>query len=36
MAENKTHATSASVDDFIAAIADDDRRKDCLVLAAVA
>lgn len=33
MAENKTHATAASVDDFIAAIADDNRRKDCLALA---
>lgn len=35
MAENKTHATSASVDEFIAAIADGDRRKDCLVLLAM-
>lgn len=35
MAENKTHATSASVDDFIAAIADDERRKDCLALLAM-
>lgn len=35
MAENKTHATSASVDDFISAIADDERRKDCLALVAM-
>lgn len=35
MAENKTHATSASVDDFIAAIANDERREDCLALAAM-
>ena len=35
MAENKTHATNASVDDFIAAIADDQRRNDCLALAAM-
>jgi Domain of unknown function (DU1801) len=35
MAENKTRATSASVDDFIAAIADNDRRKDCLALVAM-
>ena len=35
MAENRTHATSASVDDFIAAIADGQRREDCLALAAM-
>lgn len=35
MAENKTHATSASVEDFIAAITDDERRKDCLALLAM-
>ena len=32
MAENKTKATSASVEDYIAAIADDARREDCRVL----
>lgn len=35
MAENKTHATSASVDDFIAAITDEPRREDCLALMAM-
>jgi hypothetical protein len=33
MAENKTKATEASVDDYIAAIADEVRRKDCEALA---
>ncbi len=33
MAENKTKATSASVEDYIAAIADDTRREDCRALA---
>jgi hypothetical protein len=33
MAENKTKATKASVADHLAAIADEDRRKDCLALA---
>ncbi|PXX42665.1 DUF1801 domain-containing protein [Undibacterium pigrum] len=32
MAENKTKATENSVDDYIAAIADDARRQDCEVL----
>ncbi len=32
MAENKTKATNASVDDYIAAIADEERRGDCLAL----
>ena len=33
MAENKTRATDASVADYLAAIADEDRRKDCEALA---
>jgi len=33
MAENKTKATDASVQDYLAAIADDRRRKDCEALA---
>ena len=33
MAENKTKATSASVEGYIAAIDDDGRRKDCQALA---
>jgi hypothetical protein len=33
MAENKTRATEASVVDHLAAIADEDRRKDCEALA---
>jgi Domain of unknown function (DU1801) len=33
MAENKTKATEASVDGYIAAIDDESRRKDCAVLA---
>jgi len=33
MAENKTKATEASVKDYLAAIADDARRKDCAALA---
>ena len=32
MAENKTRATNASVDDYIAAIANDARREDCRAL----
>jgi hypothetical protein len=32
MAENKTKATKASVDDYIAAIEDETRRKDCEAL----
>jgi len=32
MAELKTKATTASVDDFLAAIDDDERRKDCLAV----
>jgi hypothetical protein len=32
MAENKTKATKASVDDYLAAITDDVRRKDCEAL----
>src|SRR5688572_2463292 len=32
MAELKTKATTASVDDFLAAIADGERRKDCLAV----
>lgn len=33
MAENKTNATEASVEAYLAAIADETRRKDCQVLA---
>jgi hypothetical protein len=33
MAENKTKATQASVDSYLAAIEDESRRKDCEVLA---
>ncbi len=32
MAENKTKQTQASVDDYLDAIADEDRRKDCKAL----
>jgi hypothetical protein len=32
MAENKTRATDASVDDYLAAIENDERRKDCETL----
>jgi hypothetical protein len=32
MAENKTKATQASVDDYLASIADESRRKDCEAL----
>ena len=32
MAENKTKATQASVEDYLAAIEDDARRKDCMAL----
>ena len=32
MAENKTKATGASVESYIAAIQDEDRRKDCAAL----
>ena len=35
MAELKTKKTEASVDDFIAGIADDQRRKDCKALVAI-
>jgi nucleoid DNA-binding protein len=33
MAENKTKLTEASVEDYLAAIADETRRKDCEILA---
>jgi hypothetical protein len=33
MAENKTKATDASVEDYLAAINDEARRKDCEALA---
>lgn len=33
MAENKTKTTEASVDDYLAAIEDEARRKDCMALA---
>ena len=35
MAENKTKPTSASADDYIAAIADENRRSDCQALIAL-
>jgi Domain of unknown function (DU1801) len=35
MAENKTKQTNASVSEYLANIADDERRKDCKALAAV-